>query len=60
MNFIDAPSLFTPTSVWEAYAERLKTMNPADPTVVSEKKRAAKVISMLKAPVAVSDEYIPD
>jgi hypothetical protein len=60
MNFIDGPSLFAPLHVWEAWAERLKTMNPSDQTVISEKKRTARVISMLKAPVAVSDEYIPD
>lgn len=60
MNFIDSPSLFAPLTAWEAWAKRLQTMNATDLSVISEKKRAAEVIALLRTPEAVSDELIPD
>lgn len=59
MMLLESPSQAAPISKWIEWAERLKTFNPHDRTVVEEKKRAQRVIALLNQPKEVADETIP-
>ena len=60
MLFLESPSQFSPVSTWEAWAERLKTFNPHDKTVVSEKRRVERIIAQLRNPREIAHKPVPD
>jgi hypothetical protein len=59
MMFLESPSPFAPLSKWEDWAERLKTLNPRDKTVVAEKKYVQEVIELRRNPQEIEYEPFP-
>jgi hypothetical protein len=53
MLFLDSPSQLAPASAWQDYLVRLALLNQHDRTVVQEKARAERMITLLLAEEAL-------